>query len=69
VGSALLLGAVVAASAGPIGPGRLSEVGANALLVTPFLAVGLALGAMPVAGLVAWRRRRGLRSTAEQRVR
>jgi hypothetical protein len=56
--AALLLGVVVAASAGPIGPGRLADVGANALLVTPFLALGLAVGAMPVAALVSWRRRR-----------
>jgi hypothetical protein len=56
--AAVLLGAVVALSAGPIGPGRLTDVGPNALLVTPFLALGLAVGAMPVAALVSWRRRR-----------
>jgi Family of unknown function (DUF6350) len=56
--AALLLAADVALSAGPIGPGRLADVGPNALLVTPFLALGLAVGAMPVAALVSWRRRR-----------
>jgi hypothetical protein len=60
--AALLLVAVVALSVGPIGPGRLSHVGANALVVAPFLAVELAGGAMPVAALLAWRRRRRVRA-------
>jgi hypothetical protein len=58
--AALLLAVVIALSAGPIGPGRLSHVGANAMLVAPFLAMGLAVGAMPVAALATWRRRRRL---------
>ena len=58
--AALLLAAVIALSAGPIGPGRLAHVGANAVLVAPFLAMGLAVGAMPVAALATWRRRRRL---------
>jgi hypothetical protein len=53
-----VLGVLVALSAGPIGPGRLAQVGADALVVTPFLALELALGALPVAAAVAWRRRR-----------
>lgn len=53
----LLLGVVVALSAGPIGPGRLAQVGANAVVVTPLLAMALAVGAMPAAALVTWRRR------------
>jgi hypothetical protein len=59
--AALLLALLVALSAGPIGPGRLSHVGANALVVAPFLALELALGALPVAALATWRRRRRVR--------
>jgi hypothetical protein len=58
VTAALLLALLVALSAGPIGPGRLSHVGANALVVAAFLALELALGAFPVAALTTWRRRR-----------
>jgi hypothetical protein len=60
----LLLAAVLALSAGPIGPGRLAHVGANALVVAPFLAVELAAGALPVAAALAWRRRRKVVSPA-----
>jgi hypothetical protein len=56
--AAVLLGLLVALSTGAIGPGRLAEVGANALVVTPFLAVELALGALPVAAVATWWRRR-----------
>ncbi|MDP9221154.1 MAG: DUF6350 family protein, partial [Actinomycetota bacterium] len=75
VAAALLLALFVALSAGPIGPGRLSHVGASALVVAPFLALELALGALPVAALTTWRRRRrarraeparGARSAAEE---
>jgi hypothetical protein len=57
--AAMVVMAVVALSTGPIGPGRLAEVGANALLVGPFLAMELAVGAVPAAvGTTWWRRRR-----------
>jgi hypothetical protein len=56
--AALLLAAVVALSAGPIGPGRLADVGANTLVVTPFLALELTVGALPAAAAAAWWRRR-----------
>jgi len=39
----------------------LSHVGASALVVAPFLALELALGALPVAALTTWRRRRRAR--------
>lgn len=58
VGAAVVT-SVVALSTGPIGPGRLAEVGANALVVGPFLAMELALGALPAAAAVTWWRRRG----------
>jgi hypothetical protein len=64
VGAALLLAVLVALSAGPIGPGRLSHVGANALVVAPFLAMELAVGALPVAAIAAWWRRRQLSGRA-----
>jgi hypothetical protein len=48
----------VALSAGAIGPGRLGHVGANALVVAPFLAMELAVGALPAAATGAWWRRR-----------
>jgi hypothetical protein len=56
--AAILLGLVVALSRGAIGPGRLADVGANALIVTPFLALELALGALPAAAILTWWRRR-----------
>ena len=49
--AAVLLGLAVALSRGAIGPGRLADVGANALVVTPFLALELALGALPAAAI------------------
>lgn len=56
--AALLVTALVALSTGPIGPGRLAQVGANALVVGPFLAMELAVGALPTAAVGAWWRRR-----------
>ena len=56
--AAVLLGVVVALCRGAIGPGRLADVGANALVVTPFLAIELALGALPAAAILTWWRRR-----------
>jgi uncharacterized protein DUF6350 len=56
--AAFVLGLVVLLSAGPIGPGRLAHVGANALVVVPFLAMELAAGAVPVAAASSWWRRR-----------
>ncbi len=56
--AALGLALVVALAAGPMGPGRLADVGADALVVAPFLALELALGALPVAAVVRWRRSR-----------
>ncbi len=58
VGAAVLVGLVVALSRGAIGPGRMADVGANPLLVTPFLALALAVGATPVAALGSWWRSR-----------
>ena len=58
VGAAVLLGLLVALSRGPIGPGRMAQVGANPLVVAPFLAIGLAIGALPVAAVVTWVRSR-----------
>jgi hypothetical protein len=58
VAAAVLVGLVVALSRGAIGPGRMSDVGANPLLVTPFLALALAVGAAPVAAVGSWWRSR-----------
>jgi Family of unknown function (DUF6350) len=62
--AALLLGAVVVLSTGPIGPGRLAHTGANALVVVPFLAMELAVGALPAAAVASWWRRRRLSGPA-----
>lgn len=58
VAAALGLTVLVGVSTGAIGPGRLAHVGANALVVGPFLAMELAVGALPVAAVGAWWRRR-----------
>ncbi len=66
VGAALLVGVAVALSRGAIGPGRMAHVGANPLLVTPFLALALAAGAAPVAALTGWWRSRSAAEAAVQ---
>jgi Family of unknown function (DUF6350) len=50
----LVLGLLIALSAGSIGPGRLAQVGPNALVVSAFLAVELVVGALGATAVRTW---------------
>jgi Family of unknown function (DUF6350) len=50
----LMLGLLIALSAGSIGPGRLAQVGPNALVVSAFLAGELVVGALGAAAVRTW---------------
>jgi hypothetical protein len=50
----LILGLLIALSAGSIGPGRLAQVGPNALVVSAFLAAELVVGALGAAAVRTW---------------